>query len=514
VPDDGQITLSQLRSIEAQLEAVEQDRDRLISQIDQMHKGKGDELLSISSKNWDLEQATRRYNEAQREIDRLGRQLEEQKQQCSKDKKALEYMLFDPSIASKEQIARVEKLESQIRKSEEALNTIKSEYDGKMEALQKEVAMKTDLAVEAQTKMAALENSAQVAQIAPAAGGPDEVQFRMVEMERDDLARKVDSLKRQLDIALSSPVTSGGALPEKERLMNQIASLQSQVDRLSGGRPADGGYQAAANYAGQGYGGYGYGGDSSYGAYAAAAPAPAGPDGAADSMTPDYGSPAYAGYDSAALAVSAAGISPASGTPDVPAVEVSALDEAMPALPTLGAAAASPAGSPADGAPVALSAAAPAGYAAGGITNVSQVGTLLSHANINPTSPVKQLKDGTSFSWEINGLYGSLEQQPMPAPGSFDSMAQAYLAKTKGRCQGDFAAMPGKSEAAGAVRVASYEIACVGAATSAGASIVFFDRDGTFTAVAHEANVDNMDMAMDARDKLVEELTHTQLASN
>ena len=63
------------------------------------------------------------------------------------------------------------------------------------------------------------------------------------------------------------------------------------------------------------------------------------------------------------------------------------------------------------------------------------------------------------------------------------------------------------------VHVAAYEIACVGSSTSAGASVVFYSKGDTFVTVAHEATVDNMDTAMDMRDKLINTLTHTEIAS-
>src|SRR5690606_1075720 len=95
-PGEGIITLTQLRSVESQLQVVRADRERLAKQIDDIQKGKGGDLLAKAAGNWDLEEATRRFNEAEREIRRLGGQLEQERSKCAADVKRIEYMMFDP----------------------------------------------------------------------------------------------------------------------------------------------------------------------------------------------------------------------------------------------------------------------------------------------------------------------------------------------------------------------------------------------------------------------------------
>ena len=109
-----------------------------------------------------------------------------------------------------------------------------------------------------------------------------------------------------------------------------------------------------------------------------------------------------------------------------------------------------------------------------------------------------------AYSWDASGLFGSAEQKPMTSPEQFQSMVTQYLDKTKARCAGDFAASPVPTESMGNVQVASYEIACIGAdGVGATAALAFYGKDGLFTTVAHESGVDTMDMAMDARDRVI-----------
>lgn len=125
------ITLSQLRSIESQLSAAEGERDRLAQELDAIRQGKADSRLDIAADNWNLEQATRRFNEAEREIRRLGMQLEQERSQCVAEKKEIEYKLFDPAIATREQIAKVADLEKKLEQATAQIE-MRATEDGRM----------------------------------------------------------------------------------------------------------------------------------------------------------------------------------------------------------------------------------------------------------------------------------------------------------------------------------------------------------------------------------------------
>ncbi len=134
--DTGGVSLAQLRSIEEQLQQVQAERDKLRQEIDagvgravsEDVPAGGLSSHSIASENWNLEQATRRFNEAEREIRRLGRQLEEQRTHCAAEKRDLEYMLFDPQIATQEQIARLQELEGRVATAEQKYEAQKEQF--------------------------------------------------------------------------------------------------------------------------------------------------------------------------------------------------------------------------------------------------------------------------------------------------------------------------------------------------------------------------------------------------
>ncbi|PJB70515.1 MAG: hypothetical protein CO093_07660 [Alphaproteobacteria bacterium CG_4_9_14_3_um_filter_47_13] len=131
----GTVSLAQIKSLEEQLRYVQEDRDKLLGQLDNLARGKGQDRLDISTDNWNLEQATRRFNESEDEIRRLGRQLEEARMKCAMEKKELEYMLFDPDVATEEQISKLMELESQNKAYQNKISVIElenAEYEQKL----------------------------------------------------------------------------------------------------------------------------------------------------------------------------------------------------------------------------------------------------------------------------------------------------------------------------------------------------------------------------------------------
>lgn len=121
-------------------------------------------------------------------------------------------------------------------------------------------------------------------------------------------------------------------------------------------------------------------------------------------------------------------------------------------------------------------------------------------------------KDGVMvYQWNAGNLYGSAEQRQTSGKGDFDSFAQDYIAKTKARCPGDFAAMTDGAARQGGIRIDSYEIACVGGQVSSTATLLFFERDGVFTVMAHETDAGNMDEAMEVRDRIIRAIAGTAI---
>ena len=119
-----------------------------------------------------------------------------------------------------------------------------------------------------------------------------------------------------------------------------------------------------------------------------------------------------------------------------------------------------------------------------------------------------------AYVWETGRLSGSAEQQPLKNRGGFNGEVSKFLAKAKNLCTGSFAAKPGLKKEANGIVVSAYEIVCIGDTGTLSASVLFYSRKGLFTTIAHESSLDDMDVAMDIRDRLAARLLQSNVVSN
>jgi hypothetical protein len=94
-----------------------------------------EERLSIASDNWNLEQATMRFNEAERQIKRLGQELQQERAKCEAEKKDLEASLFDPQITGQEQLAKLAKLEQELTQVKQDMDAQRLRYEEQIRIL-------------------------------------------------------------------------------------------------------------------------------------------------------------------------------------------------------------------------------------------------------------------------------------------------------------------------------------------------------------------------------------------
>lgn len=387
--ETGAITISQLRSVEEQLKSVESERDSLRAQIEAVHRGKEDAAIgNIGGGDWSLEQATRRFNEAEREIRRLGAQIEQERTQCSADKKEIEYKLFDPAIATQEQIAKLSALEQEVAEAKASSATDVTGYEQQIAELKQAVAAKDS---EIASLRDTIGSTQRMAAASPASA---------------PVSYAAEPLRPQ--IAAANADYSGDA---RRQEMNEKAHIVSK-------------------------------------------PVPE-------------------------TTVAVENIAPAAGAPvtDIPAA------------------------------------------ASAHVSGEGDIVSILAAAGID-NGGIKKVRDAATagydaYSWESGGLFGSAEIRTISSGDDFDTLVNRYVERTKGRCTGgDFAAIPAPDAGqGGADPVRAVELACVGGDASASASVVFFRRGNSFVTIAHEAPVEGMDTAMDARDRIATSLTQGKLAS-
>jgi myosin heavy subunit len=171
--------------------------------------------LKIAGGNWDLEQATRRYQESQREIRRLGALLEQDRVKCQQEKKDIEYMLFDPEVAKPAQITMLNSLEDQVAAKDKQI----ADLEGKMKNSSEDSAAKK-----------AAEDAKKVAEAKAAEAAAAVASLQAQISQRDArIAMLEDATKKSADAG-----TTVALLQNEMKARDQkIAALQTDAQRAA-----------------------------------------------------------------------------------------------------------------------------------------------------------------------------------------------------------------------------------------------------------------------------------------
>ncbi len=106
--------------LQSKLEAAQKDNIALAKQLDSVKLQQEDKRLNLIAGDWDLEKATKRFNESEREVQRLGLQLEKERTSCNMEKEKIEGMLFDPAVTEQKQIEKLTQLEKELQEAKAA----------------------------------------------------------------------------------------------------------------------------------------------------------------------------------------------------------------------------------------------------------------------------------------------------------------------------------------------------------------------------------------------------------
>lgn len=135
LPAQDSASMARMAELESMVGKLKAENVALNGELDRAINASEEERLSISSENWNLEQATMRYNEAERQLKKLGMELQKERAQCQAEKNDLEATLFDPQITSQEQMARLGSLEDQLRDAKAQLEAQRIQYESRIKEL-------------------------------------------------------------------------------------------------------------------------------------------------------------------------------------------------------------------------------------------------------------------------------------------------------------------------------------------------------------------------------------------
>lgn len=178
--------LRKIAELEVKLSAAKNDNAALAKQLESLKVQQEDGRLSAVAGDWDLENATKRYNEAEREIQRLGKQLEQERMSCNREKAEIEQMLFDPAVTDQKQIEKLSLLEKQL-----------DDANAKLKDNQKQIQAAIDQQLAAKTQE--LSAKAQAAEAEKATMAQQVASLQKSLNEKDASAKaQVDAIKAQL----------------------------------------------------------------------------------------------------------------------------------------------------------------------------------------------------------------------------------------------------------------------------------------------------------------------------
>lgn len=130
---------NKISSMERELIALREKNKMLDEELKISLQEAEKEKISVSSDNWNLERATMKFNESERQIQRLGRQLQTARAVCEQEKKELETMLFDPKLTDQSQLAKLASLEAELDEAESELYRVQRQYEERIKILEQQL---------------------------------------------------------------------------------------------------------------------------------------------------------------------------------------------------------------------------------------------------------------------------------------------------------------------------------------------------------------------------------------
>lgn len=217
--DDAEVNKlrAENRKLANELDLAQAQNTDLQKRTASLQKDVEGKQLKMAGGSWDLEQATKRYQESQREIVRLGALLQSQDVKCANEKKDIEYMLFDPAIATKAQISMLNSMEDQIKEKDEKLKSAAAspEKDSKITDLEKQLA-------DAQAKLQQA-NEAQLAAVTQKDAELQNAKTQLAQVQSQLLTEQTKT--QQVDVKAQAQQSA-------EQAAN-VASLQMQIQQAN-----------------------------------------------------------------------------------------------------------------------------------------------------------------------------------------------------------------------------------------------------------------------------------------
>ena len=127
--ETGTQALQKIRHVEQELQAAKLDNIKLSKELEETNKVKENALMAAADGNPEIEKTIARNNEAQRELQRMSKKMEQERSTWRQERQELEGMLFDPAVAEKKQREKLLQLETKLQETEKRLKDVQEYSD-------------------------------------------------------------------------------------------------------------------------------------------------------------------------------------------------------------------------------------------------------------------------------------------------------------------------------------------------------------------------------------------------
>lgn len=135
-PYSGARSEESYRELRQQVLELEREKEGLKQELMMSLEESRQEDVQITSENWNLERATMRYQEAERQTKRLAQQIQQERAQCAVEKQELEAMLFDPRVTDEQQLAKLADLNKQLERARQDMEEQRLRYEERIKILE------------------------------------------------------------------------------------------------------------------------------------------------------------------------------------------------------------------------------------------------------------------------------------------------------------------------------------------------------------------------------------------
>ncbi len=507
--------LKKMRAYENKLAAAQADNLALSREVEELRRVQEDTQVSALTGDPNAQRSLTRYNEAEREIKRLGLLLEQQRFAHRQEKTELEEMLFDPAVTDQAQRRKLSDLELKLAAAEKQLqvesqkvNRVDPQVQQRLQEMERKLAESKQKEVQLKVEQQALQEEQQKVKLESQKVAAAEAKFSALAQKEQTLKSKEHNLKskeQKMRVGSQKMAEAEAKLAEARRKEGELAAAAVALENKRRAMADLEAKLAETRRKEQ--------------ALAAAEQALRAKEQAVKSAEAKLvqtnkkeqellaAEQALKIKTSQAMASANAKLAETrKKEQEIKAAEKRIAEQSKkmaayskkrvsPKEPVAAAPLNPSAKNIRSNPPVAKIPVAPP-RPSFGQGNIQQ---LLNQSGLSSVSPVKQHSIG-NYSWNAAGMTG--KAQVSNARQNLSQFVQNYIAKEKQGCKGDFASLPatvpnGKQ---------GFEIACVGPNGGKSSSVVFAQKNGNLIAIIHETTADNMDAAIDARDKVAARL--------